>query len=305
MSGHPHLTDRQAILDQLALEGLALVDGLVAPEGLRAMQETFGRVLGQLNWNTSRGYQASDRHRRMVEDILTLDPAFLELALHPAIKEIVGAYIGPHYVLSEVRGWETVVTRVNFHGWHNDAWYDHRLSEVPREVKLGLYLTDVETGHFAYIKGSHRNNRHRHWNDREIAHLRDQIAEVKGPAGTTFLFDTAGIHRQSSPVLSPRRVVFFNYHDSRIPLQEIDVKAYRYHPLILNAAFLGELGAEDRRVLGFGNRDTYQRGHQAEHRYRWLQALFGWMLRRVLEFESARDWIRTGWNYLLRRLRGR
>jgi hypothetical protein len=298
-------TDRNAIIQALEAEGLAMVEGLVTPPMLRAMQGAFARVLGQMDWNTSRGYRKSDRHRHMVEEILTLDPAFLELALRPEIKRVMSRYIGPRHVLSEVRGWETVVTRSSFHGWHNDAWYDPTLSEVPREVKLGLYLTDVETGHFSYIRGTHINNRHRHWNDREIDHLRERIVDIKGPAGSTFLFDTAGIHRQSSPVLTPRQVVFFNYHDGRIPLQEIDVNAYRYHPLILNAAFLGNLTAEDQRILGFGNRDKYQGGYQQEHRYRSLQAAYAWIFRRVLEVESACNLIGTGWRYLGRKLRGR
>jgi hypothetical protein len=297
--------DPAAIVAALETDGLVLVENLVAPAALEAMQEAFAHVLEQMNWNTARGYQRTDRHRLMVEDILILDPAFQELALHPDVKTAMRQYIGDHFVLSEVRGWETVATRDNFHGWHNDAWYDHDLPEVPREVKLGLYLTDVESGHFSYIKGSHIQNRHRHWNDREIAPLQDRIAHVKGHAGATFLFDTAGIHRQSSPVLKPRRVVFFNYHDSRIPLQEIDRKAYRYHPLVLNAAFLGEISPEDQRILGFGNRSKYQPGHRPDHRYRRLAAAYTWLFTRVIEAESARRFAATGLDFVKRKLGSR
>ncbi len=298
-------TDPNSIVVALETDGLVLVDDLVTPESLIAMQEAFSVVLGQMSWNTSRGYQKTDKHRLMVEDILTLDPAFQELGLHPLVKEVMRLYIGPQFSLSEVRGWETVATRDNFHGWHNDAWYDHNLPVVPREVKLGLYLSDVETGHFSYIRGTHVNNRHRHWNDREIAHVRDQIEHVKGPAGTTFLFDTAGIHRQSSPVLKPRRVIFFNYHDPDIPLQEIDVRAYRYHPLILNAAFLGALTAEDMRILGFGSQKKFQRHRQSNHRYRRLAGAYSWMFDRVISLEGALRYLGTGADYARRKLRRR
>ncbi len=296
-------TDPSPIVAALEADGVVIVEGLVMPGALRGMQEAYARVLRHMNWNTARGYQRTDRHRLMVEDILTLDPAFQELGLNPVVKEVMGRYVGAHFVLSEVRGWETVATRDNFHGWHNDAWYDHNLPEVPREVKLGLYLTDVETGHFSYIKGTHRNNHHRHWSDREVAHLSDRIAHVRGRAGTTFLFDTAGIHRQSSPVLKPRRVVFFNYHDSRVPLQEIDVKAYRYHPLILNAAFLGDISAEDQRILGFGNRNTFQRARHPELRHRRLAGAYSWIFARVVEAEGALRFLATGVDYAKRRLR--
>jgi hypothetical protein len=39
------------------------------------------------------------------------------------------------------------------------------------------------------------------------------IVEVTEPAGSAFLFDTSGIHRQGTPILQPRYAVFFNYHD--------------------------------------------------------------------------------------------
>ncbi|HSP62051.1 MAG TPA: hypothetical protein VLQ90_03620 [Pyrinomonadaceae bacterium] len=38
-----------------------------------------------------------------------------------------------------------------------------------------------------------------------------QILEVKGPAGTAFLFDTSAIHRQGVPVLETRQALFYNY----------------------------------------------------------------------------------------------
>lgn len=297
--------DPAAIVAALETDGLVLCEDLVSPAALAAMQDAFARVLAQMNWNTARGYQRTDRHRLMVEDILILDPAFQALGLHPDLKEAVRRYVGEHFVLSEVRGWETVATRDNFHGWHNDAWYDHSLPDVPREVKLGLYLTDVESGHFSYIKGTHVQNRHRHWNDREIAPYQDRIAHVKRRAGSTFLFDTAGIHRQSSPVLKPRQVVFFNYHDARVPLQEIDRKAYRYHPLVLNAAFLGDLSVEDQRILGFGNHRKYQPGYRPELRYRRLAAAYSWVFARVVEAEGARRFLATGADYVKRKLGGR
>jgi hypothetical protein len=296
---------RNSLVEMLERDGLVLIEGLVAPQALSAMQAAFDRVLSQLNWNASRGYHKSDKHRRMVEDILTLDPAFQELALHPRVREVLAAYLGPDYALTEVKGWETVASRTDFHGWHNDAWYDHKLPNVPREIKLGLYLTDVDSGQFTYIKGTHVNNRHGHWNESQVRPLADQIVDVKGKAGTTFLFDTAGIHRQSAPVLKPRRAVFFNYHDPRIPLQSIDVKAYRYHPLVLNAAFLGDLSAEDRRVLGFGNRLTYQPSYQQEHRYRLLNALFTRVFSLVIAAESAINTAKTAWRYALRKLSNR
>ena len=88
-----------------------------------------------------------------------------------------------------------------------------------------------------------------------------------------MLFDTSGAHRQGIPILEPRQAIFLNYHDPAVPLQAEDVEYYRYHPLLLNAAFLGDLTPEDTRILGFGNKTHYQpnyvrnTGHRGFHRF--------------------------------------
>ncbi len=83
------------------------------------------------------------------------------------------------------------------------------------------------------------------------------MVEILAPAGSAFLFDTSGIHRQAYPILEQRQVFFLNYLDPSAPLQKEDVNSYRYHPLLLNAAFLVALTPEDCRVLGFGNKTNY------------------------------------------------
>jgi hypothetical protein len=56
----------------------------------------------------------------------------------------------------------------------------------------------------------------------------------------------------------PRQAIFYAYHDAGVALQQEDIDYYRYHPLLLNAAFLGNLSAEDERILGFGDKRNYQ-----------------------------------------------
>ena len=84
------------------------------------------------------------------------------------------------------------------------------------------------------------------------------IDSLKGAAGTAFLFDTSTIHRQGIPMLEPRQAIFYAYHDPGVPLQQEDVEYYRYHPLLLNAALLGNLSREDERVLGFGDQRSFR-----------------------------------------------
>ncbi|HEU5402508.1 MAG TPA: hypothetical protein VFU86_14185, partial [Terriglobales bacterium] len=140
-----------------------------------------------------------------------------------------------------------------------DAWYDQKKVDfIPREVKLALYLTDVESGYFEYVRGSHQKQAPRTVRNFELHDVDPaRVLKAKGPAGTVILFDTSGIHRQSVPILEERHAIFLNFHDPFIPLQSEDVEYNRYHPLILNAAFLGGLTEEDRRILGFGNKANY------------------------------------------------
>jgi hypothetical protein len=248
-----------SLCDELETEGIVVLPNLLSDQQLRSIQEAFASRLERLRWNNFEGYHKTEPFRHMVEDVLLLDQGFVDLALHPLIKEILNRYLGDKYELTEAKGWKSLPTRRDFHGWHGDAWYDQEaVTDHPKEVKLAFYLTDVRSGAFNFIKRSHRQQHPRLVLNREVADVpADQIVELSGPAGTGFLFDTSGIHRQGVPMLEPRRAVFYNYHDPEVPLQREDLDAYRYHPLLLNAAFLGNLSAEDQRILGFGNKQNY------------------------------------------------
>jgi len=252
----------QLVVDLAALlesDGIVMLPNLVSAEQLTIMRRAFETRLRRLRWNNFEGYQKTERYRHMVEDVLLLDQGFVDIAIHPLIKRVLCRYLGNQYALTEAKGWKSLPTKRDFHGWHGDAWYDQQtISEIPREVKLAMYLTDVRSGAFNYIKGSHRKQHPRPFQNAEVKDVdASQIAEMRGPAGTAFLFDTSGIHRQGVPMLDPREAIFYNYHDPNVPLQREDVVYYRYHPLLLNAAFLGNLSDDDQRVLGFGDKTNF------------------------------------------------
>ena len=256
----PAIDARAASLYQdLETEGIVVLPNLLAEEQLLSMQKAFANRLERIRWNNLDGYHKTEPFRHMVEDVLLLDQGFVDLALHPLIKQILNRYLGNTYELTEAKGWKSLPTKRDFHGWHGDAWYDQDAATgQPKEVKLAFYLTDVRSGAFNFVRGSHRQQHPRPVLNREVADVpSSQIAELTGPAGTAFLFDTSGIHRQGVPMLEPRRAIFYNYHDPEVPLQKEDLDAYRYHPLLLNAAFLGNLSAEDQRILGFGNKQNF------------------------------------------------
>ncbi len=247
---------------ELEVNGIVVLPSFLTPGQLASMQTAFEARLQRLRWNDADGYETNETHRRFVQDVLTVDQGFVDAALHPTVKRVLREYVGDAVELVEAKGWLSLPTRRDFHGWHGDMWYDQeKVQHIPREVKLAVYLTDVKSGEFNYIKGSHGKQRPRLVRNDEVKDVgAEQIVRVTGAAGTAFLFDTSGIHRQGVPILERRNAVFYNYHEAQVPLQQEDIDYYRYHPLLLNAAFLGNLAAEDYRLLGFGNKTNYIAG---------------------------------------------
>lgn len=280
------------LADQLEQHGAIRLPELLPPRTLHGMQEQFARRLEHVRWNNCDGHERTERYRLMVQDVLTLDQGFVDLALHPLVNAVLDHYLGPRYELCEAKGWQSLRTLKDFHGWHGDMWYDQTklAGRIPREVKLAFYLSDVKSGAFQYITGSHGQVAPYHLSRQDVDKLpMDRMIEFLGPAGTAVLFDTSGIHRQGIPILEPRQAVFYNYHDPDVPLQTEDVEYYRYHPLLLNAAFLGNLSQDDCRILGFGNKANYQPGFARKSSHPRLQRWFERLLRadiRINDFTS-------------------
>jgi hypothetical protein len=274
---------------QLERDGLVRLPQILTPGQLQGMQQAFHARLQRMSWNDVSGFERTEMYRHMIQDVLTLDQGFLDVAIHPLVKQILSEYLGPQFQLVEAKGWRSIPTTRDFHGWHGDSWYDQSIAtDIPREVKLAVYLTDVTNGAFTYIKGSHRKHHPRLIPGREMTAIpREHIVEVLGPAGSAFLFDTSGIHRQSTPVLDPREAVFLDYHDPAVPLQREDVEYYRYHPLLLNASFLGNLTPEDQRILGFGDKRRYQHCFSRRCRHPVLETMNRSFMELTLRVDQA------------------
>ena len=281
---HTHAAEPAAtsVTDQLARDGIVVLPRFIEGEPLAGMQHAFAHALARPRINLVSGYEKSELHRDMVEDVLMLDQGFVDAAVHPLVTRTLAEYIGDGYQLVEAKGWMSYPTRRDFHGWHGDEWYDKAkiTDHIPREVKLAIYLTDVDSGFFEYVAGTHQHEAPRFYKSAEVGSaVKGQTVQARGPAGTAVIFDTSGVHRQSVPILKHRHAVFYNYHDPSVPLQSSDIKGNRYHPLLLNAALLGNLTQEHRRVLGFGDprnhRPLYSRPSgtpRLDRLYRkWLQ----------------------------------
>ena len=266
-----------AVFAELKQNGIVILRDLIGRDQLVAMQRAFNARLKRIRWNDVDGYER-ERYRHVVSDLLTLEQGFVDIALHPIVKETLRRYIGDNYELVEAKGWLSVPTTRDFHGWHGDAWYDQtKVDYIPKEIKLAVYLTDVTSGAFNYVKASHQKQHPQYVSNSVVEAMKSEVVEVLGPAGTAFLFDTSGIHRQSVPILEQRQALFYDYHDPSVRLEPDNVN-YRYHPLILNAAFLGNLSQGDQRILGFGNKQRFLPAHAKPTRYNALQNVFTFAL---------------------------
>jgi hypothetical protein len=265
---------------ELQQNGVVVLSPLFRETQIKEMRRAFEAQLRGMRWNDLDGYEREPL-RHVLQDVLTLEQGFLDLAVHPLVAKILQSYIGKGFALTEAKGWKSLPTKRDFQGWHGDYWYDENsVGGIAKEVKLAMYLTDVKSGAFNYIRGSHQKQQPRVVQNSEVEDIpKSRILEIKGNAGTCFLFDSSGIHKQAIPILEPRYAVFYNYHDPNVPLSKEAIDYYRYHPLTLNAAFLGNLSVESQRILGFGNKTRYVPSFQrtTEHKrfYKTINSMFG------------------------------
>jgi hypothetical protein len=293
--------ETERVLAELQQNGMVVLPNLIRPQQLSAMQKAFNSRLQRIRWNDVEGYE-KERYRHVVPDLLTLEQAFVDIALHPLVKETLRRYIGSNFALVEAKGWMSLPTTRDFHGWHGDAWYDQSaVSAIPKEVKLAVYLTDVSSGAFNYARSSHQKQHPQYLNNSDVQALPGlEIIEVLGRAGTAFLFDTTGVHRQSVPIREPRIALFYDYHDPEVKLESNNVN-YRYHPLLLNAAFLGALTKEDERILGFGHTGNYVPAHQKPDKHVTLQRAFQFAFDLELRARNFHERAKARLNRVLKR----
>jgi len=286
------ILDCPRLLADLDRDGITALPPLVNATQLAGMQRAFAARLRRMRWSSSDGYERTEIYRHMVEDLLLLDQGFVDIAVHPIVKAVTRAYVGRSVQLTEAKGWRSLPTTKDFHGWHGDDWYDQtNIREIPREIKMGFYLTDVDTGAFNYVLGSHRQVAAHMLKNDEIRELlsRARITVMSGKAGTAFLFDTSGIHRQGAPILQDRQALFYSYRDPGIRLDPDIHAKNRYHPLLLNAAFLGGLDAEDQRILGFGDKRHYAPAFERQSGQELLEALSRYGLAAKLHLDLLHD----------------
>jgi hypothetical protein len=141
-------------------------------------------------------------------------PGMLEALNAPSILRIAADYIGCKPTISSVGvRWSFPAAE---EGTRTQQY--HRDLDDWRFLKLFIYLTDVDSasGPHTFVKSSHRSAFGLKAKAYEQAELEtrfgaEAITAVTGPRGTSFLADTLGIHRGTSPVDRPRLIFQVQY----------------------------------------------------------------------------------------------
>jgi hypothetical protein len=153
-------------------------------------------------------------------------PGLMAAINAPAVLGIAARYLGCKPTLSSLG------IRWSFPspGRPAETQLFHRDPDDWRFMKLFVYLTDVEAGSgpHVYVRGSHRTAstlRAKPFTRDSLVrdYGADKIQPVTGPAGTTFMADTHGIHMGVPPSTSPRLILQVQY--SLLP-----IFAFRYEP---------------------------------------------------------------------------
>src|SRR5258705_7811603 len=110
------------LVDQLRRDGVVLLPQLVDSAQLGDMQNAFRARLRRMRLNNLDGYE-KELYRHVVQDALVVAQGFVDIGIHPVVKQILQRYLGDSFALVEAKGWRSLPTRRDFHGWHGDAWY--------------------------------------------------------------------------------------------------------------------------------------------------------------------------------------
>lgn len=206
--------------------GLARLDPLVTPEQARQIREylesrpAFASHVAARSDGVPRSFIDARQFPKAaywLEDVLAA-PLLLEIANRPQILALAEAYLGCVPTLYSINAvWTFAGGEVATQTFHRD--YDDF-----RFCALFVLLTDTHPG-----DGSHHFAEGSHLSETQQPDGVNNFAEIHGPAGTSFMADTFGLHR-GAPCASDRLLfwarygVYLNstYHDNGMHPVRVD-----------------------------------------------------------------------------------
>ncbi|HRE61803.1 MAG TPA: phytanoyl-CoA dioxygenase family protein [Micropepsaceae bacterium] len=209
----------------LASDGFVMTPGIVKSAMIDAMRSYFSAEpcrdpyrpeLGQF---IAPGQAPKGTHVAFFPlETVARAPHAMEIANHPVLLAIAEQDLGAKPLISALSAWWSLPAG---DGTAQHAENYHRDVDDLDWVKYFLYLTDVDesAGPHLFIRGSHLDPRLttiRRYQDEEVHAVFGKEREVRftGPAGTSFLEKTYGLHR-GLPVVKTPRLIFQVFYSLR------------------------------------------------------------------------------------------
>lgn len=212
MRGHRTAVWNGAVLAELRSEGIAIIPERPAEEKIAEVTDFLLRQPVQLAGGELVSLDEippeTPTAAYPLSTILAC-PGIMELLTPSGVLKLAEAYLTCKPTLVSLSAhWSFSGANIrDFEGFHRDLddW---------NTLKLFIYLTDVEwtSGPHLYLRASHKSAasiffRTYELNSREYAALR----MIAGPAGTTFVADTYGIHAEAMPKTGRRLTLEAQY----------------------------------------------------------------------------------------------
>lgn len=187
------LSTVEAHLEELALYGYSVMHGVLPaeamPEWRRRIDENYDRQLQEFGEEKLKAIRELDICRAP----LLQDAAFIELALHPKVLEVMRYVLGDWFILNLQNA---IINRPG-QTHHQSAWHrdlPHQNWVISRPIAAGaLFVIDeftAMTGATLFLPTSHRH---------EVLPSQGWISNhaktIEAPAGSVILFDAMIFHR--------------------------------------------------------------------------------------------------------------
>jgi hypothetical protein len=237
------------VLAELDRDGVACAPPVLAPEAvvaIRAFATTAPAVLRSRTGTTSRGtFETRDPAAAsvdLVEQFVLDQPDVQRIIASPQVIDLARAYFGAMPVIHPPQlYWSCAGASLTDTARANSARQFHWDFDGLGGLRLHLYLTDVDEGAapMSYVAGSHRPGGLRSaalrsadfgvsnedvWRE----YPRSALRTITGPAGTTFVSDSQGLHRGNDAITTDRLFLV-------MPMQATGFGGYQLQPRSITA----------------------------------------------------------------------
>lgn len=179
-------------------------------DDLRRLQSAFDRcaAAAKADWLEGVAEGTKPGAHFDIPNPVEQDPAFAELAEHPAYYGLIGDFLGESVAFQGAQVRTLPPSPVSYVGWHPDVGHDK-----PQHMKVQIYVEEVtlDGGAFAFVPGSHKPDAGGYPVYDRLEEMPGHIV-LPGVAGTAILFNNYGWHTSMINSTSrPRKSIILSY----------------------------------------------------------------------------------------------